>query len=215
LPNGKYEEPEQLERQSKTIVNDGDIFSLLVLEYELEFEIQRPNMQQKDEDIQTIQKRKLQTQNNQANNNNSPHSTPKKQKMIFDDDADNPSHYDAVDLDDEDEKPPCPYGTGCYRKNPDHHREFSHNFTLKKQAPNKIQSSPQKQGSTTTNSNGAKTLAFPSISTSTYAFDVDQAAKSACKVISNFLAKYDDPDIKLVLVDTSNSSALQAFKKVT
>jgi aprataxin len=57
-------------------------------------------------------------------------------------------------------------------------------------------------------------MAFPSISTTAYKFDIDIAAKIACDVIKNFLAKNPDKRIRLYLVDINeNSETLHKFKE--
>jgi len=101
------------------------------------------------------------------------------------------------------------------------------------------QHTPQKQTNTKTNTNtpssskstktntntntntknkqhpqGYKTIAFPSISTSTYQFDLSKAANTATRVISEFLKYCDDPEVKILLVDISESETLRIFRKV-
>jgi O-acetyl-ADP-ribose deacetylase (regulator of RNase III) len=61
---------------------------------------------------------------------------------------------------------------------------------------------------------GSLTLAFPSISTSTFEFDVNKAAQMGCQAVSDFLRSHPDPQLRLILVDKTNSETLQAFRKV-
>lgn len=37
-----------------------------------------------------------------------------------------PKKGDLVDLSEDEHPPPCKYGKACYRKNPQHHKEYSH-----------------------------------------------------------------------------------------
>jgi len=63
------------------------------------------------------------------------------------------------------------------------------------------------------NKKSDKSLAFPSFSTSIFQFDVDKAAKIACKVIEEFLKKHEDPSINLILIEPNNSTVTRSFKK--
>jgi len=64
------------------------------------------------------------------------------------------------------------------------------------------------------NYNPSYAIAFPSISTTAYKFNIEIAAKIACDVIKRFLAKYTDERIRLYLVDKNeNSETLQVFKE--
>jgi len=60
---------------------------------------------------------------------------------------------------------------------------------------------------------GRYSLCFPSISTSVYKFNIERAAKVATKVIKEFLLRYPDIDIRLCLVDITESETLDAFRK--
>jgi len=64
------------------------------------------------------------------------------------------------------------------------------------------------------NYNPSFAIAFPSISTTAYQFNIEIAAQIACGVIKKFLANYTDERIRLYLVDkTENSETLQIFKE--
>jgi len=92
------------------------------------------------------------------------------------------------------ELPLCQFGSTCYRKNPDHLREFAHPWD---EAPD-----PK------------FCIAFPSISTAAFAFDMDRASTIACEVISEFLQKHkDNTRIHLYLVDISESRVLSLFRQ--
>jgi len=60
---------------------------------------------------------------------------------------------------------------------------------------------------------GKYSICFPSISTSVYKFDIQRAAKVATRAIKDFLASYPNVDIRLYLVDITESSTLDAFRK--
>ncbi|PRP87894.1 putative aprataxin [Planoprotostelium fungivorum] len=117
----------------------------------------------------------------------------------------------------EQDLPPCPYGSKCYRKSKEHNQQFSHSL--------EEEHSEEEQKETAINDRGGddemgekeeeghKRIAFPSISTSNYGFDIDRAAKAAVRVITDFLETYNDPDLRLVLVDIQESDTLSAFRK--
>lgn len=62
---------------------------------------------------------------------------------------------------------------------------------------------------------GRYCLAFPSISTAAYKFDIDRAAVVATEVIRNFLKQHPEPQIRLYLVDLTESETLEKFRKAT
>lgn len=60
---------------------------------------------------------------------------------------------------------------------------------------------------------GAFSIAFPSISTSTFAFDINKAVPVTLQVIQQFLAKHPEEDIRIYLVDIADSDTLKIFRK--
>jgi len=57
------------------------------------------------------------------------------------------------------------------------------------------------------------TIAFPSISTSTFQFDEEKAVNIACQEINSFLNTHKETSLKLYLVDISKSSVVQKFQQ--
>lgn len=57
-------------------------------------------------------------------------------------------------------------------------------------------------------------LAFPSISTSTFQFDANIAADIACIKVKEFLTQHTDPNIRLYLMDLSESTIIAKFRAV-
>lgn len=57
------------------------------------------------------------------------------------------------------------------------------------------------------------TIAFPSISTSTFQFDEEKAVDIACQEINSFLNTHKETSLKLYLVDISKSSVVQKFQQ--
>lgn len=113
--------------------------------------------------------------------------TPKKTKVV---------HQDSNELATF-EKPLCKYGIDCYRDGEAHLAEYAHPA----KAPKGRKANP------------ARSIAFPSISTSAYKFDVNIAASVAYGVISKFLKKHTDPSLQLYLVDLTDSETLEVFRK--
>jgi hypothetical protein len=139
-----------------------------------------------------------------------------------------------VDSDDEQGKPMCKYGLGCYQTNPEHRKRFRHGAAGSDSTPSKVSkvskqshdidmddaaaavADEQRQSAASSSSSSAtnRTIAMPSISTNTFQFEVDRAAKIACNVVSEFLKEHPEPDIRIAMVDISDSDALKAMRKV-
>eukprot|EP01124_Arcella_intermedia_P006134 TRINITY_DN13602_c0_g1_i1.p1 TRINITY_DN13602_c0_g1~~TRINITY_DN13602_c0_g1_i1.p1 ORF type:complete len:359 (+),score=72.65 TRINITY_DN13602_c0_g1_i1:332-1408(+) len=65
----------------------------------------------------------------------------------------------------------------------------------------------------TLQSDGEFSICFPSISTSAYQYDVDRAATVATQVIKEFLLSHTNQQLRLYLVDITDSPTLAAFRK--
>ena len=132
---------------------------------------------------------------------------------------------------DEKNKPMCKYGISCYQTNAEHRKKYRHgaafdedkngvdNFKSKKREGSESEDdifgkNKKIVGQDDDDEDGKFAIAFPSISTSTYQFDAGKAAVVGCRVITEFLGKFKNPKIKIILVDISESEALKAFRKV-
>lgn len=179
-------EPKVLQKENKAVLNDKNTFNLLVTEYPITVLIRSDESTPVPPKPNPV-KRKTEDE---------PDFQPKKVKL-----------QDAPDQDDD--RPICPFGSKCYRKNPQHRIEMRHiDINTDNDAPKSNAKMVNKKGE-----EGLLSLAFPSISTSTFQFDVNKAAQVACEVITEFLKIHDNPNIRLYLVDMSFSDTLKTFKK--